>query len=353
MPRKKGYLAALLWTATRFRLPWRLVLLMALPVALVTIGTFGYEMLEPSYTLFDALYMTVITLTTVGYGEIPAPLSPQGRVFTMGLLLGGVFTLFYTATEIVRSIISGEIQDLMGKQRMAHDLGEIRDHLIVVGYGRMGRQICRDLSRQGVAFVLVDRDPEHLAGFDLPHGLALAGDATHDEVLRQAGVERAKGLVTVAPSDADNLYICMSARLLNDRLFIVSRAEDERAEPKFRRVGVNRVISPYAIGGSLVALAVLRPTVTDFLDLATRAGHHDLQIEEVVLRPGCRLHGATLAGSKIRADLGLIVLAIKKADGGEMAFNPPGDAVLSAGDTLIALGQRQQLDQLEQLAAGR
>jgi len=352
MARKKGYLPTLFWTATRFRLPWRLVLLVLLPIALLLIGTLGYEMLEPTYTFFDALYMTVITLTTVGYGEIPAPLSTQGRVFTMFLLLGGVFTLFYTATEIVRSIISGEIQDLMGRQRMAHELGEIRDHLIVIGYGRMGHQICRDLSRQGVPFVLIDRDPENLDGFEMPHGLALAGDATHDEVLRQAGVERAKALVTVAPSDADNLYICMSARLLNDRLFIVSRAEDERAEPKLRRVGVNRVISPYAIGGSLVALAVLRPTVTDFLDLATRAGHHDLQIEEVVLRPGCRLHGATLAGSKIRADLGLIVLAIKKG-GGEMAFNPPGDAVLSAGDTLIALGRRQQLDQLEQLAAGR
>jgi voltage-gated potassium channel len=349
MPNKKGFLGLLLWTATRFRLPWRYVLMIALPILLVIIGTIGYEMIERKYTWFDALYMTVITLTTVGYGEIPEPLSIAGRTFTMFLLLGGVFTLFYTATELVRSIISGEIHDLLGKQRMAHELAEIRDHLIIVGYGRMGRQICRDLSRQGVAFVVIDRDEDHIRDFDTPGGLVLCGDAANDETLRRAGVDRAKALITVLPSDADNLYICMSARLLNDRLFIVSRAEDEQTEPKLRRVGANRVISPYAIGGSLVALAVLRPTVTDFLDLATRAGHPDLQIEELQIRPGSTLHQTTLQASKIRQDLGLIILAIKKGSG-QMLYNPPGDAVMDVGDTLIALGHRAQLDQLEQLA---
>lgn len=349
MYNKKSFIAGLYWTATRFRLPWRLVLMIALPISLLIIGTFGYEMLEPKYTWFDALYMTVITLTTVGYGEIPEPLSTNGRIFTMCLLLGGVFTIAYTATEVVRSIISGEIQDLLGKQRMAHELAEIKNHLIIVGYGRMGRQICRDLARQGVPFVVVDRREDLLRDFDSPGGLPLCGDAANDETLRRAGVNRAKALITVLPSDADNLYICMSARLLNDRLFIVSRAEEEQTEPKLRRVGANRVISPYAIGGSLVALAVLRPNVTDFLDIATRAGHPDLQIEEIEIRPGSAIDQVTLQASKIRQDLGLIVLAIKKANG-QMLYNPPGDAVMGIGDTLIALGHRTQLDQLEALA---
>lgn len=344
---KSRFLPTLLWATARFSLPWRTVLLVTLPIALVIIGTVGYETIEPDYGYFDSLYMTVITLTTVGYGETK-PLSTAGRIFTMLLLLGGVFTIFYTATELVRTIISGELQELVGKQRMAHELSEIKDHLIVVGYGRMGRQICRDLSRQGVPFVIVDRSEELLDDFNMPHGLALIGDATRDEILRKAGVERARALITVAPSDSDNLYICMSARLLNDRLFIVSRAEDEQTEPKLRRVGANRVISPYAIGGSLVALAVLRPTVTDFLDIATKAGHSELQIEEVQIRAGSKLLDMTLATSKIRQDLGLIILAIKKVTG-QMLYNPPGDAVLAEGDTLIALGHRQQLDQLEAL----
>jgi voltage-gated potassium channel len=329
-------------------LPRRFLLLLLVPAALIAIGTVGYYALEPDYTLFDSLYMTVTTLTTVGYGEVH-PLSKQGRLFTICLLLGGTIAFLYTVTEFFRAVVSGEVQDLLGRRRMERNLAAMDNHLIVCGYGRMGRFICQEFSREGLPFVLIDRKAEVLQDFNLPHGVALPGDATSDEVLKHAGVERARALVTVAASDADNLFITMSARLLNDKLFIVARAEGEQAETKLIRAGANRVVAPYAIGGSKVAQAVLRPAVVDFIELATKTEHLDLQLEETLIRAGSRLAGRTLRDSRLRQDLGVIVVAIKKA-GGHLLSNPPGDAVMEAGDTLIALGPRQDLDKLEQMA---
>jgi voltage-gated potassium channel len=329
----------------------RYLFLVLAPLALVAVGTVGYSLLEPKYSPFDALYMTVITLTTVGYEEV-YPLGTAGRVFTIFLLLGGVFTFFYTASEIIRVVVSGEVRGYFGRRRMERSLAGLRDHLIICGYGRMGRVVCREFSRRGVPFVVVDRRPELLQDFDLPHGLALAGDATDDAVLQKAGVARARALVAVTPSDADNLFITLSARLLSERLFIVARAEDEPAEHKLKRAGANRVVSPYASGGFRVAQAVLRPTVVDFIELATGAEHLDLQIEEVQIQPGSPLAGSALQASRLRLDLGVIIVAIKRPQG-HMVFNPPGDAVMEAGDTLIALGGRAPLDQLEALAGKR
>jgi voltage-gated potassium channel len=197
--------------------------------------------------------------------------------------------------------------------------------------------------------VIIDRQEEALRDFHIEHGIALHGDATSDEILKKAGVERARALVTVAASDADNLFITMSARLLNDQLFIVARAEGEQAEPKLLRAGANRVVAPYAIGGSKVAQAVLRPAVVDFIELATRTEHLDLQIEETLVQPGSRLAGQTLRASRLRQDLGVIVVAVKKASG-HLLSNPVGDAVMEPGDTLIALGNRTSMDQLEEMA---
>jgi voltage-gated potassium channel len=330
--------------------PHRFVLLLLVPTVLIAIGTVGYWWIEPEYTLFDALYMTVITLTTVGYEEVHR-LSTRGRVFTIFLLTGGVFTLFFAATEMLRAVVSGEVGELLGRQRMEGRLAGLRGHVIVCGYGRMGKLVCRAFSQQKMPFVLVDRNAAALAGFDMPHGLPLVGEATSDEVLRHAGVERAQALVTLAPSDADNLYITLSARLLNDKLFIVSRAEGEPAENKLKRAGANRVVAPYAIGGARVAHAILRPNVVDFLDLATRPEFADLQIEEMEVRPGSRLAGKSLRESKLRHEFGIIIVAIKKP-GGQMLFNPPGEARMEAGDTLIALGHREQIRQMEGEAAG-
>jgi voltage-gated potassium channel len=330
-------------------LPRRYLVLLLIPIVLILAGTLGYYLIEPGYSLFDALYMTVITLTTVGYEEVHHPLSRHGRIFTMALLLIGVFAFFYTITELLRSVISGEVRDLLGRQRMERSLAGLSNHMIICGYGRMGRHICEEFSRQGLPFVVIDRDPQLLQDFNVPHGIALPGDATSDEVLKRAGVERARALVTVAASDADNLFITLSARLLNDKLYIVARAEGELAEEKLLRAGANRVVAPYAIGGTKMAMAVLRPAVVDFIELATRTEHLDLQIEETLIRAGSKLDGVGLHDSGLRQELGVIVVAIKKANG-HLVANPPGDAVMSPGDTLITLGPRKGLDRVEDLA---
>jgi voltage-gated potassium channel len=211
--------------------------------------------------------------------------------------------------------------------------------------------VCEQFSAAGLPFVLVEQQAALLESFRMPHGIPLHGDATSEDVLRRAGVDRARALVTAAASDADNLYITMTARLLNDRLLIVARAEEEAAERKLKRAGASRVVSPYAIGGQRVAQAVLRPNVMDFLELATKTEHLELQIEETEISPGSGLGGQSLKDSALRQDLGIILVAIKKP-GGRMIFNPEPATILEARDLLISLGHRQQLDRLEQLARG-
>ncbi len=325
----------------------RLALFLSIPFVLVLLGTVGYHWIE-GWSLFDSLYMTVITVTTVGYLEVHE-LSKEGRAFTMLLALGGVFTLFFAASEILRAVVGGELRGVLGRQRMERNLAEIRDHVVVCGFGRMGRLICQEFALRGTPFVLVERQPELLRNFDLAHGIPLAGDATSEEVLRKAGVLRARGLIAVAASDADNLYVVMTARELNDKLLIVARAEEESAEKKLKRAGATRVVSPWVTGSHRVAQALLRPNATDFIELATRSGHLELQIEETEIAPGSTISGRMLKDSRIRQDLGIIIVAIKKP-AGEMLFNPAPEAVIEANDVLITLGPRPQLDRLAALA---
>jgi voltage-gated potassium channel len=328
----------------------RLLFPLAVLVALLVAGTLGYQLVE-GWGGLDALYMTVITITTVGFHEVHT-MSAGGRIFTMALAMGGVFTAFYAGVEFIRAVVTGEILTVLGRQRMESRLEKLSGHLVVCGFGRMGRLVAEEFSSVGLPFVVVDRDPKVLEGLAIPHGIPLVGDATADDVLRQAGVERARALVTAAASDADNLFITMSARLLNERLVIVARAEGEGAEVKLRRAGASRVVSPYNIGGHRVAQAVLRPNAMDFIELATRTGHLELQIEEVEVRPGSTLVGRSIKASPIRSELGIIIVATKKP-GAKMAFNPSPDTALEAGDLLITLGHRQQLDRLEEMAGGR
>lgn len=321
---------------------------LCVPVLLMAAGTAGYSSIE-GWPLLDALYMTVITITTVGFLEVH-PLTAAGRVFTMALSLIGIFTLFYAASAIIRGIVTGEVGGDLGRQRMQRILAELTDHVIVCGFGRMGRLVCEEFTASQMPFVVIDREASLLQQFKSPHGIALVGDATSDEVLRRAGVARARVLVTVAASDADNLYITMSARLLNEKLFIVARAEDEEAEKKLLRAGASRVVSPYVIGGQRMAQAVLRPAVLDFIELATRVDYMELQIEETEVQPGSALVGAQVKDSRLRKDLGIIIVAIKRVDG-QMLFNPEPEVAIGPGDLLITLGHRAQLDRLEVLAA--
>jgi voltage-gated potassium channel len=325
----------------------RFLLILSVPVLLIVLGTAGYRAIE-GWDWFDSLYMTVITITTVGYLEVHT-LSRHGRSFTMFLCLGGVFMLFYAASEFIRAVVSGEIRGVLGRQRMEKSLTEIDNHVIVCGFGRMGRLICQEFSSRGLAYVLVESQAELLRGFAMPHGIPLQGDATSEETLRKAGVARARGLVTVAASDADNLYIVMTARELNETLVIVARAEEEAAEKKLRRAGATRVVSPWVTGSHRVAQALLRPNATDFIELATRREHLELQIEETEVAPGSQVSGRALRDSGIRQDLGIIIVAIKKP-GGQMVFNPAPELVIEPADVLITLGPRPQLDRLAALA---
>jgi voltage-gated potassium channel len=323
---------------------------MLVPVVLLLVGTFGYTLIEEDWSLDDSLYMTVITLTTVGFNEVHT-LSSGGRVFTMFLCLGGIFTLFYTATEIIRAVVSGEFQGILGRKRMERTLEKMRNHLIVCGCGRMGKLVCQELAVQQLAYVVIDRQAGFARSFAFPYGVPLEGDAASDEVLKHAGIDRARALITVVASDPENLYITMSARLLNDKVFIVARSEEKEGEQKLLRAGANRVVSPYHIGGVRVAQAALRPTVTDFIEVATRTEHVALQIEEVRISAQSRLAATTLKDSRLRQEHGVIVVAIKKGSG-RMVFNPPSDTLLETDDTLVVIGDRQHLDQLEKLATG-
>ncbi|CAN5427197.1 potassium channel protein [soil metagenome] len=335
----------------RHWLPRRLRRMLFVPLGILVVGTVAYPTIEgPPWTYFDGLYMTVITLTTLGYGEIPEPLSKPGRVFTMVLALGGIFVLFYIATDIIRSVVTGELRDLLGKERMDDHLAHLDQHLIVCGYGRMGKIICDELERTQQPFVAINKVPID-QDWTYQHGLRLHGDATDDETLRKAGIERAKALITAVGSDADNLYITLSARLLNAKLLIVARAEEEEAETKLRKVGANKVISPYLAGGHRAVQAVLKPTVLHFMEMATRSEFMDLQIEEIRIELGSKLAGTTLQDSKLSHDYGVIIVGLLYPNGNVLNA-PTGTAVIEAGCTLIAIGRRVQLSQVEALAQG-
>jgi voltage-gated potassium channel len=333
----------------RRMLPRRIRRMVLIPILIVIDGTLGYPLIEgEKWTWFDGLYMTVITLTTLGYGEIPEPLSKPGRAFTMLLALCGIFTLFYFATEIVRTVVTGELQELLGREQMEDDLKTLSGHLIVCGFGRMGNIVCDELERQKRRFVVVDKLAPP-ADWAYKNGLRIHGDATDDEILRKAGIEKAKAVITVVGSDADNLYITLSARLLNSKITIVARAEEEEAEGKLRKVGANKVISPYLAGGHRAVQAVLRPSVLHFMEMATRPEFMDLQIEELQLEAGSQLAGKSLRDSRLSQDYGVIVVAILRPNG-DVTYGPPGEIVVAAGDTLVAIGQRKQLDRVEALA---
>jgi voltage-gated potassium channel len=333
----------------RVRIPARIWVALAIPFALLGTGTVGYKLAGgPEWSWFDALYMSAITLTTVGYGETH-PLNDGARAFTIGFLFIGVFLLFYTATEVIRAVVSGQLRATLGREGVKHRLEEIREHIIICGMGRMGRLICQEFDRQNVRYVIVDQNESVMNDHAGRNGIPLVGDATGDDTLKLAGVERAKVLVAVLPSD--DLYVTLSSRVLNPNIFIVARAEQEASEAKLRRVGANQVVSPYVIGGHRVAQAVLRPTVGHFLEQAGRLNASAYQIEETTVNPKSTLCGKTLRETQLRDEIGVVVIGVRQPDG-EMIFNPRGDTVIESGCVLVVVGQREQLDELEKMTRG-
>jgi voltage-gated potassium channel len=327
----------------------RKIALAAMLIILVNaIGTIGYMIIE-GWNFRESLYMTIITLTTVGFGEVHK-LSPAGEYFTIVLLIGGVGIILYVLATEARVIFEGELQDVFGRRRLERKIKELKDHYIVCGYGRMGNIIARELKEKGVGTVVIEINP--VTQFVKEDILIIEGDATRDDVLLSAGINRAKGLVSVLPTDAENLYVVLSARELNPGLFVLARASDEGAEQKMLRAGATRVVSPYLTGGLKIAHTILKPAVMDFIEFATRAGNIEIQMEEVSVHKDSKLVGMALYESGIGRDLGVIVVAIKSKEG-VMRFNPTSKTIIQESDTLIALGEVSKLNELEEMASAK
>ncbi len=323
----------------------RVLLTAGLILLIISFGTFGYMIIE-GWQFFDSFYMTIITLTTVGYREVH-DLSFWGRMFTIILIVGGVGTVFYALSTGAKIILEGELQEIFGRKRLEKRIKDLKEHYIICGYGRMGRIIARELEEKHVDFVAIEKDEDVTSEKD--NVLIYRGDATKDEVLKELGIDRARGLISVLPTDAENMYVVLSARGLNPNLTIVARAGEEGSEKKLVRAGADRVVSPYHIGGLRIAHTVLKPAVVDFIEFATKSGNIDLQMEEIVIMESSGLIGMTLDECGIGRELGIIVVGIKTI-AGEMRFNPTFRSAINAGDTLIALGEISKLRVLEEMA---
>lgn len=324
----------------------RLILSGLLIFLMVALGTAGFIVIE-RWNFLDALYMTIITLTTVGYGEVHN-LSSEGRIFNIFLIIGGVGTVFYALSTGAKVVLEGELQDIFGRKRLEKKIRDLHDHYIICGYGRMGRIICKELNANGEKFIVIEMNPHKL--HEQENILIMEGDATQDAALIEAGIQKAKGLISVLPTDAENLFVVLSARGLNPQLLIVARAGEEGSGKKLLRAGADRVTSPYHIGGLHIAHTILKPAILDFIEFATKSGNIDLQMEEVTISERSRLVGVTLDEGGIGRDLGIIIVAIRKSSG-EMKFNPTSQNIIEAGDTLIALGEVPKLRILEDISA--
>jgi voltage-gated potassium channel len=324
----------------------RLLLHSLIFLVIVLGGCLGYLFIEgPEWTVLDALYQTMITLTTVGFQEVH-PLSSAGRIFTMALVLSGMGFIFFFLFRVTAVVVEGTVKDLFGRRKLEKKISHLEGHYIICGYGRIGRTVAQLLQQKPLEVVVIDKNVEYVPEFQERGILYLLGEATDEEILIKAGIEKAKGLVAVVSSDADNVYITLTARGLNPKLFILARAAEEASARKMIRAGADKVVSPYDIGARRMANTILRPTVIDFIELAIHTRNLELQMEEIIIREGAKLQDVTLMESAIRKDYNLIVVAIKKKSG-EMIFNPSPQDKLHLGDTLVVLGDRDNLTRLE------
>jgi len=323
----------------------KIILSLFLLIFINAVGVIGYMVIE-GWNFRDSLFMTVITITTVGYGEVHK-LSPDGEIFTIILLVFGVGIILYLLGVEAKFLFEGQIEDIIGRKRLEKKIRDLKDHYIICGFGRMGRVIAKEFAMKNIETLIIDKiDVPDLEKGDF---LVVQGNASNEDVLLNAGIEKAKGLISVLSSDADNLYLVLSARELNPDLFIVARASEESTEKKLLRAGADRVVSPYHTGGLRIANSILKPAVVDFIEYATKSGNLELQLEEVTITKGSRLHGISLQETGIGKELGIIVVAVRKEDG-TMEFNPSSNSVIVSGDTLVALGETSKLKKLEKIA---
>ena len=331
------------------RIVRRFIYLLAAVGATLATGTAGFVLID-HYPPFDAFYMTLITMTTVGYGEV-YPLSHAGRVFNSFLIAFGVTTIFIAIGAMTQTIIEREFGEAIGKRRNKRMIDNLRQHYIICGFGRVGRGAAAELQHAGVPFVVVDTNPDRVEAAIFSGMLAVAADATRDETLHQVGIERARGLIAALATDADNLFVLLSAKGLNPNIYVAARAAEEGAEAKMRRAGADAVFAPYSLTGHRLAQSLLRPHVVQFLDLTTKEIGLDIAIEQVRVSEESEMDGKSLRQMQLSRDFGVTVMGIRRSDG-QMLFNPAADVAVVGGDYLIVMGKPENLRTLESLVAG-
>ncbi len=307
------------------------------------LGTVGYMIVE-GWALFDALYMTVITIATVGFNEVH-DLSESGRMFTIVLILSGVGALGFSFGTFIEFIVEGHLRILLEGRRMQKRIEQLTNHNIVAGLGRVGSVVARQLAEEGAPFIVIDRDAECLSEATERDWVRIEGDATDEEVLRAAGIHRAHSLITTLDTDADNVFVALTARTESPDLFIVARSEHESSEPKLRRAGANRVMTPNVIGGRRMATMVLHPVVSDYLDLVTHGDGVEFRLQEITVEKGSAFANTTIKDAAVRDRTGAYILAVMPLDG-NVNTNPAPDTVMQVGDRLVVLGTSAQLDTL-------
>ena len=321
-----------------------LVLSIVLTVTLVMVGAAGYMLIE-KWSFNDALYMTIITLATVGYGEVHQ-VSDAGRIFTVVLILMGVGYFMYVGGSLVQFLVEDRIRLILGRRKLDKQIAKLKNHYIICGYGRIGRVLAGYLTERYLDVVIIEKNPPRQAALDKDGVLYLLGEATDETLLAKAGIAKARGLITAVASDADNVFLTLIARQLNPNLFIVARAIQNTAKRTLQAAGANKVISPYDLGARRMAHAILRPTVIRFLELAFTDENTDIQVEEIRVHSNSRLLNVELKHSGIRQQLDLIILTIKKADD-TLIFNPKADTRIEMDDTLVVVGRAKSVKQLE------
>ena len=322
----------------------QVVISIASAVLLILTGTLGYMLLE-GWDPIDALYMTVITLATVGYKEIH-PMNRMGQIYTMILIVVGVGFFLYVAGTVIQFMVEGRIRILLGRRKLDRKIARLKNHYIVCGFGRIGSVICRRLQNEGSSLVVIEKNGKRIEQLEQEGILYINGDASDEANLVQAGINHAEALIAALGTDTDNVFLVLTARQLAPELKIIARASNEKAKSKLLAAGASMVESPYEMGAATMAQRVIRPTVTSFFDLAFAQSNADIQMEEIPVTVESRLNGLILQESGIRQDFNLIIIAIKQANG-QMLFNPSYEARITAGDTVIAVGERSNLKRLE------
>jgi voltage-gated potassium channel len=318
----------------------RLKISLFLLLVIIGFGTVGYTSIE-GWPIFDALYMTIITISSVGFSEI-YPLSTAGRVLTISIIVSGISVLTYSLGQVARIFVEGELRQILGRRKLEKQITELTDHYIICGFGRIGGIIAKELSAENIPFVVIEQEPARIEQLEACHYLYLNMDATADTTLVKAGLHSAKGLVTAVSSDADNVFIALSAKGLRPDIFILARASDTKNEDKLLRAGASRVVCPYQIGGRRMAAILRKPTVVDFIDKTMVNSELDLNMEEAVIGPSSSLIGKTVVTSNLRQDFGIIIVAIKKTTN-EMIYNPMPSEILDAGDVIVVIGKKDGL----------